>query len=61
MSTWTATPAAAAAAPAVTPEDVTVAACWGYTPAAWLQLSPAARADFRDRIVYAPYRRTVTA
>jgi hypothetical protein len=46
------------AAPAVTPEDSTVAACWGLTPAEWLALDDAARRARRDRVVFAPYFRT---
>jgi hypothetical protein len=55
MSRLTLTKTPAPAAAAVQPEDVTVAAYWGLTPAEWLQLTDDARRARRDRVVFAPY------
>lgn len=34
--------------------DAAVAAAWGISPYSWMMLSDSNKADYRDRIVYAP-------
>lgn len=42
------------AAPTVTVQDGVIAGAWGLTDWQWSTLTDSARADYRDRVVYAP-------
>ena len=43
----------------VTVQDGQIAAAWGMTLQGWLMLTDDLRRDYRDRVTFAPYFRTV--
>jgi len=43
----------------MTVQDGIIASAWGIPDDEWLNLSPEAKRDYRDRVIYAPNLRTV--
>ena len=49
------------AAPLMTVQDGVIATAWGFSDTEWLAFTDAERRDYRDRVIYAPNLRTVSA